>query len=634
MRAKRGNLIDGIAIPDRSRGQAQLRLLAMTVSIMKNIFKLTLLIFVLSIFYPFTQVKAAGAALFLSPSSGTYELGESFTVKAMVNSGGGVGINASEGSIKFDTDMLTFVSISKAGSVFSLWTGEPTSSGGSVSYGGGSPRGSEYTGAAGTMFSVKFKAKKLGTAKVSFSSGKAIEAGPPFEDIVSSLGSASFVIEEPEKEESKPEPEKPEPEEKPEPKKRPKREEQKEEEKSTGALPPSPRVESVTHEEEDVWYRNNEPEFNWQTLNDLTGISFSITDDASSDPGPTSDGIVDVNKFQKQEDGEHYFHIKFQNKNGWSGEIAHRKFLVDVTSPSSFSIKVDNDGDETNPTPRLMFDVVDVASGIDFYNIKIDNTTEKVSAKGIVNGAYQLNILSPGDHNANIEVYDRAGNVASSSINFIVEALKKPVITSIPSEINQKEELVIRGESFYSQVTIKISLSRAGDEEPQVFITKTDDAGNWSYFHKGELEKGVYEVTAKVVDDRGAESYDSSAKILTVVFPAVIETYCKLIILLLVAIVLGLIFYIFYIKRRFEIEKLRIKTETVEVKDKLRKIFAALREEIDELIEIADKKPGLSESERRVKEKMQESLDISEEFISKEIEDVEKEIKLKKKKVK
>ena len=79
---------------------------------------------------------------------------------------------------------------------------------------------------------------------------------------------------------------------------------------------------------------------------------------------------------------------------------------------------------------------------------------------------------------------------------------------------------------------------------------------------------------------------------------------------------------------------MRIKRETEEVKNKLSKIFAALRDEVDELIQLADKKPGLSESERRVKEKLQESLDISEEFIAKEVDDIEKEIKISKKKMK
>ncbi len=594
---------------------------------MKNIFKLTLLIFVLSIFYPLAPVRAAGASLFLSPSSGTYKLGKSFTIKAMVNSGGGDGVNSSDGHVKYDTDKLTVVSVSKNNSVFSLWIKDPINSSGAISYSGGLP-GSAYKGTAGEIFSVTFKAKKTGEAKVSFVSGSALANDGKGTDVLSSLGAATFVIEEPEKVEPKSELEKV------EPKEKPRREEKEEEKKPTGALPPSPAVDSSTHEETDVWYRNNEPEFSWQTIADFTGISFSISSEADSDPGPTSDGIVDTNKFEKQEDGEHYFHIKFQNKNGWSDKIAHRRFLVDVTPPSSFPIKVNNDGDETNPTPKLIFNTTDVASGIDFYNIKIDNTTEKVDVKSISNGFYQLNILSPGDHTANIEVYDRAGNIASSSVDFIVTSLKSPIITSIPGEINQKEELIIQGKSYYPQVTIKISLSTAGEEDPQIFITKTDDDGNWSYFHKGDLKKGVYEVTAKVVDDRGAESYDSSAKILTIISPSIIDTYCLQILLLLLFIIVGLISYIVYIKRRFEIEKIRIKTETIEVKDKLRKIFAALREEVDELIEIADKKPGLSESERRVKEKMQESLDISEEFINKEIEDVEKEIKLKKKKVK
>jgi len=88
--------------------------------------------------------------------------------------------------------------------------------------------------------------------------------------------------------------------------------------------------------------------------------------------------------------------------------------------------------------------------------------------------------------------------------------------------------------------------------------------------------------------------------------------------------------YIAYQRKEFNDEKARIMRETREVKTKLAKIFFALREELEELIQMADKKPGFSESERRVKEKLQESLDISEEFIAKEVADVDKEIKLKK----
>jgi len=90
--------------------------------------------------------------------------------------------------------------------------------------------------------------------------------------------------------------------------------------------------------------------------------------------------------------------------------------------------------------------------------------------------------------------------------------------------------------------------------------------------------------------------------------------------------------YILFIKHKFREERIRIARETDEAKLKLGEIFTALREEVEELMSLADKKTGLSESEKRVKDKLQDALDISEEFIGKEIEDVNKEIHLKVKK--
>jgi len=69
-----------------------------------------------------------------------------------------------------------------------------------------------------------------------------------------------------------------------------------------------------------------------------------------------------------------------------------------------------------------------------------------------------------------------------------------------------------------------------------------------------------------------------------------------------------------------------LKKEVTDVKNRLAEIFTALREEVDEIMDMADKRPGLSESERRVKEKLQEALNISQEFLDKEVEDVDREI--------
>ncbi|MEA1963233.1 MAG: hypothetical protein U9M94_03280 [Patescibacteria group bacterium] len=571
-------------------------------------------------FLPFTPClsQEGGAVLFLSPAAGDYNVGRSFTVTVAVNSGGGAGINAAEGLIKFDSSYLTVSKLSDASSIFKLWTTDPTysNSAGSISFGGGSP--GPYKGANGTIFTITFSAKKIGAAEVKFSSGIVLAADGKGTNIFSGFGNAKFNIIEAEKMEEKPKP-------KPKPKE--------EDTAPKGLLPPLPDISSETHPEKDIWYQNNNPEFIWKVLADLTGVSFLITDDPDSDPGPESDGIIENVIFDEDvADGEQYFHIKYKNKSGW-GQIAHRKFLVDAAPPKDFEIAYDSGGDPTNPAAKLRFKTEDKASGLDYYKISIDDIGERINTQEIDKGYYQLRPLVPGRHKAWVIAYDKAGNAASSSIGFIVEPLKSPIITGIPKVINKKEELIIRGTSFYPQVAIKIYIGKE-DEDTIEASVKTDDEGNWSYFHKDELGKGMYSVWAKLIDDRGAQSMDSTKYILSVVSLSIIDRFGLWIIIILLIIIALLVSYIVYQRKEFNDEKARIMRETAEVKTKLSKIFFALREELEELVQMADKKPGFSEAERKVKEKLEESLDISEEFISKEVTDVEKEIKLPKKKEK
>ncbi|MDA3840416.1 MAG: cohesin domain-containing protein [Patescibacteria group bacterium] len=559
-------------------------------------------------------VNAAGATLFLSPSSGEYTQGGTITAKVMVNSGGSPGINASEGSLKFDPEYLSVSRLSDSGTIFKLWVTDPTysNSAGTISYGGGLP--GAYTGNAGLIFSIVFNVKKAGNTSVTFSSGSVLAQDGKGTDVVEGYGNATYVLIEPKEEEPKPEPTKPEPEEK---------------EVVRGILPPKPEINSKTHKEDDVWYSNNDPEFSWKMLAELTGVSISITDEAESDPGPIPDGIIETKKFDDVEDGEWYIHVKYQNKAGW-GMVAHKKFLVDTKSPILNGVRVDNDGDDNNPSPELVFNASDETSGIAYYELVKGDEVKTLETGMISNGRYKMDRVDPGEHNIQLIIYDNAQNIASSSIDFFVEPLKSPIISDIPNIIKTNEELVIRGKSFYPSVNINISIGTS-DKDIKVFTTRTDEEGNWSYFHKEKLEKGNYEIQAWIVDDRGAQSFKTSKHILVVIAPSIIESYGLVIILILLLIILGLITYIWFIKHKFGEERIRIARETDEAKLKLGEIFTALREEVEELMELADKKTGLSESEKRVKDKLQDALDISEEFIGKEIEDVNKEIYLKRK---
>ncbi len=575
-------------------------------------------IFLIGLFLPIFASQAEGrASLLLSPSTGSYEVGKSFGVKILVNSGGGLGINASDGIIKFDPSYLTVTKVSNTGSIFKMWPVDPTysNSAGTVSYSGGLP--GAYKGSAGTIMDISFTSKKTGDTMVSFSSGSVLANDGKGTSVLSSMGKANYSIIEAKKEEPK------------ETITKPKKEEP-EDNKPKGLLPPVPDAKSETHPNTNEWYSNNEPEFRWKTLDGLTGVSFSITDGAKDDPGQENDGIIESEKFIAQKDGAQYFHIKYQNQYGW-GQIAHRKLMIDATAPEAFELLVDNQKDDTNPSPRLVFSTSDTTSGLDYYAVIIGDEETKVGTSEVSTGYYETRVLAPGDYTADVVAYDKAGNFASSSVDFTITALKAPIITNIPELISKKDDLLVQGTSFYPNIYIKVFIGTAGKDTISAQV-ETDESGDWSFLHKGGLAKGSYEVWAIAVDKRGAMSYDSKKKILTVVSPSIVCAYGLWIILVLVLIVLLLSAYVIYQRKEFIEEKQRIKRETEELKIKMSKIFYALREEVDELMQLADKKAGLSESERRVKEKLQESLDISEEFINKEIDDVEKEIVLPKKK--
>ncbi|PLX27088.1 hypothetical protein C0583_05075 [Candidatus Parcubacteria bacterium] len=585
---------------------------------MRRISLFLIFVFTFAVFTP-NIAQGASASLLLSPSSSKIEVGKSFTMNVVVNSGGGVGINAADGLIKFDPAYITVSKVSDASSIFKLWTTDPTfsNSAGTITFGGGSP--GSYTGSAGTIFSVTFVSKQVGTTEVTYRSGNVLAADGLGTNIVDGLGKATYEIFEPVVEE---EPEEEVVEEEPE--------EEEVEEKPKGLLPPIPEIDSDTHPDENTWYSNNRPEFNWKVLADLTGVAFKITDNPKDDPGVVNEGIIETETFTEQKDGEQYFHIKYQNQYGW-GQVSHRKVMIDATPPEDFKLAIDDKGDSTNPTPNLVFSTTDETSGIEKYNIIIGTESFDVTPDNVSTGSYKSPVLAPGEYSATVVAVDKAGNTASSSVMFVIDPLKAPIITSVPDVISKKDDLVVQGTSFYSNVRVKVYIERTGKDTIEGEV-ETDESGNWAFVYKDGLDKGTYNVSAIIIDSRGAQSLSSTKHLLNVVSPSIICSYGLWIILVLLLAIALLVGYIFYQRKFFIAEKLRIKREADELKVKMSKIFYALHEEVDELIELADKKAGLSESERRVKEKLQESLDISEEFIGKEIEDIEKEIKLTKKK--
>ena len=315
---------------------------------------------------------------------------------------GGQAINAGQASITYPTDLLEVVSVSRSGSIFTLWPVEPAASGGQISFAGGVPNPG-YTGNGGLITSVRFKAKAIGTATVRVSSGQLLLNDGSGTNILTGYGTATYTITEVAPTPTQPTPTEPTP---PKP-----------EEKPVVEKPLAPVIYSDSHPEEGVWYSNNNPEFIWDKLSGVTDFSFSFDDQPTTIPDGISEGSDNFYQYFGTKDGIWYFHAKAKNEAGWS-ETKHFKVQIDITPPLDFDIVFIGETVTKNQTPNIVFETIDETSGLNRYDILVDGRlADSLSARD-KKLLYTLYRLYYGTHNIVVRAVDNAGNSTEAAVNF------------------------------------------------------------------------------------------------------------------------------------------------------------------------------------------------------------------------
>lgn len=384
-------------------------------------------------FLVFQPVEAADTQF--TPSTGSYNVGQTFTVTAQVVPDSGEQVNAVEATISFDPELLSVVSVSRDGSVFSLWTTEPTFSNtdGTVTFGGGSPT---PFSSRSNLITITLRALAEGTATLEYSSASALAADGLGTDVFNTGVPASFVIESgavaPEPT-PQPQPE-PDPQPEPEP-------ESDDAIIAFGEAPRAPVVGSQTFLDPDTWYATNTALFTWEVPFDVTEIALDIATSADSVPEtiyepPIEEILLTADDLRE---GIQYLTIRYRNQVDW-GTVTHRKIQVDTVPPEEFIIRV-NPGNSTSSFPTLTFNAVDRTSGIDFYELSISDGEPDVVTPGEAEIGYLLSELKNGTYTVVVDAYDMAGNVRRAETEVIIEAGWIP-----PSELPQET-------SFWSFIT-------------------------------------------------------------------------------------------------------------------------------------------------------------------------------------
>lgn len=349
---------------------------------------------------------APGAASFaLTPASGEYGVGKTFTVTVSASSPDP--FNSANATLNFDKDLLSVTSVSKSSSAFSLWAVEPSSSNsaGTVSFEGGNT--TPLTGKK-TLLVITFKTLKEGKAKVTFASGSILAADGKGTDILGVKGEASFDISASAPADNPPPPPPPPP------------------STPTGPIPDAPEVNSTTHPNENVYASAPKAKFTWDLPADVTAVRMSLDAKDKTIPTTSYDPAIADKEFDQLTDGVMYFHLRYKNDSGL-GPTTHKKIMVDKTPPEIFKLEILTDASTTDVT--LKFSATDTLSGIDHYDIIVDGGTAiKASLNDLKTGAYTLPSQSPGDHTVKVNAFDKANNTIGVEGKFTIagaNAVKK-----------------------------------------------------------------------------------------------------------------------------------------------------------------------------------------------------------------
>jgi len=547
----------------------------------------------------FSGAIVEAASLSFSPSSETYNIGQTFTVSVYVSSADQA-MNAASGMITFPADKLQVLSLSKSGSIINLWVQEPSFSNpdGIVNF-EGIVLNPGFQGGSGKILTITFKAKAVGTAFLSFTSSAVLANDGQGTNILQSLGSAQFIL----KSTSSTEP--------------PASEITSS--NGTSGTPSAMKINSSTHPNQEQWYKDNSPKFEWKLSEDITAIAFTLDQKSITVPNTKAKELVTSHSYQDLKEGIWYFHLQAKNALGWGG-ISHLKIQIDATPPDPFTIQVDNEGDSTNPQPFLLFEAKDLLSGIDYYQIEIGQLHSlKILPDEMENGKYQIPITPAGEYQVVIRAVDEAGNYTIAIENLIISPIKSPVITDYPRHLILNEPLIVKGAAF-TKGTVEVFIQN-DRKETTSDIVQTDELGNWSYVSDKTFDKGVYSIRAMITDSRGATSNPSDAVKVIVAPPAFIKIGSVIIDYLsvintLIALTILLALVILYGFRKLKIMQKSLKRSITEDEEAFYKVFLFLRKEITNQIANIDGQPYLSDKEAQIADGLKKSLDVAEKAIT------------------
>ncbi len=545
------------------------------------------------------------ATLAVTPASGVYTTGSTFTVQVIVNTAGKP-INAADGTLSFNPRELSVIAASRSSSIFNLWTAEPTFSNtnGTVSFGGGLPSG--YTGAAGNVMTVTFKSLTSGSAKISLTGASVLAADGRGTNVLTSMSGGTYTLSAATTQPA--------------------------EEVIVEYVPPAntpstPSITSTTHSDQTKWHSEKTAELTWTVPAGVTGLRTLLNESPVAIPTKVYDEPIRSLTLTNLAEGVSYFHMQFRNAEGW-GKVAHYRLAVDSEKPRSFDIQLADGADLTKSKQEAVIIIDDETSDVLRFKIQVSGNEAYEYVRPSATATIPLSDLKPGSQTIIVEAFDAAGNSIVSTLSFTIKSFEKPIFTEYPKELATGVTPVIRG-TTRPNATLTLSIHSDGEAERKE-TAQSDSNGSFTFVSSLPLQNGVYQVTATAIDSEGSQSETSDMITITVREPGYVVIGTFLINLLsviipLIALCVLTWTVLIYSLNRIRTLRRKVLIESDEAVMVLRRQFehiSLLLTEEEQKLAGSRKTLKLTDAEAHLVSSMRSALNDAEQKVVKEVEDV------------
>jgi hypothetical protein len=329
------------------------------------------------------SAQNGNASLYLSPANGTFEVGSTFDVSLLVNTGG-IAINATKVEITFPADKLQVVDPHIGNSFVSIWITQPHYSNidGILHFEGGLPNPGIET-SAGLISTIKFRVKSPGTAYIALQDSCEVLANDGVgTNVLTSItgGQYSLLLPSPE----------------------------------------GPFITSPSHPDKNKWYKDNNVQFNWELDKPIfenaqeyeVTYSWIFDHDPNGIPDNKAEGKETTMYKEAVEDGIWYFHVKTRVGDVW-GKTGHYIVRIDTELPAEFTPTVLRQTRSADVRRVVQFTTTDRLSGVDHYEARVDSLTDDSNDITIFTeqtSPWILPELPVGDYEITVRAFDKAGN--------------------------------------------------------------------------------------------------------------------------------------------------------------------------------------------------------------------------------